>query len=163
MRAILPQAIQIKLMPSYLLLGLISGVSIACCTIILLQPIALAIKLVIIVLILLSSAYFIARDALLSLPRSWQLLAVNNKGELTITNQRGQQFQPVLAPATFIHPAFTLLNFKSNRFKFALPPVILFANTNNRDELRRLRVWLRWFKRGEIANQEDLSAADLAA
>ena len=158
MRAILPQAIQIKLMPSFLLLGLISGVSIACCAIILLQPIALAIKLVIIVLILLSSAYFIARDALLLLPRSWQLFAVNNKGELTITNQLGQQFQPVLAPSTFIHVTCTILNFKSNRFKFALPPVILFANAKNRDELRRLRVWLRWFKRGGLANQEGLIA-----
>ena len=43
---------------------------------------------------------------------------------------------------------------------FALPPVILLPNAEYADELRRLRVWLRWFKHAE--NQEDL-AADLAA
>ena len=165
MRAILPQAIQIKLTPSYLLLGLLSGISMACCAIILLQPIVLAIKLIIIALILLSSAYFICRDALLLLPWSWQKLEVDNKGELTISNKRGQQFQPTLASSTFIHAAYSLLNFKRPEFKYggfrlALPPVILFEHANNRDELRRLRVWLRWFKHlevdGQLDNQEDL-------
>ncbi len=165
MRAILPKAIQIKLTPSYLLLGLLGGVSIACCVIILLQPMLLAIKLLIIVLILASSVYFILRDALLSLPWSWQKLEVNNKGELSISNKRGQQFQPALASSTFIHAACSLLNFKRPEFKYggfrlALPPVILFEHANNRDELRRLRVWLRWFKHLEaddqIDNQEDL-------
>ena len=163
MRAVLPQAIQIKLLPSYLLLGLLSGVSIACSAIIMLQPISPLIKLLIIALILLSSAYFICRDALLLLPWSWQRLEVNHQGELTITNKRGQQFQPVLASSTFIHAACTILNFKRNRFKFALPSIILFAHTNYRDDLRRLRIWLRWFKRVELVNQEDLIAADLAA
>ena len=163
MRAVLPQAIQIKLLPSYLLLGLLSAVSIACCAIILLQPISPLIKLFIITLILLSSAYFSCRDALLLLPWSLQWLEVNHKGELTITDNRGQQFQPALAPSTFIHAACTILNFKRNHFKSALPPIILFAHTNNQDELRRLRIWLRWFKRIELVNQKDLSAADLAA
>lgn len=162
MRAVLTQAIQINLLPSYLLLGLLSGVSIACCAIILLQPISPLIKLLIIALIVATSAYFICRDALLCLPWSWQRLEVNQKGELTISNKRGQHFQPALAASTFIHAACTILNFKRNRFKFALSSLILFANTNNRDELRRLRIWLRWFKRGELMNQEDLSAADLA-
>lgn len=150
MPAILPQAIQIKLMPSQLLLGLLSGVSIACCAIILLQPIALAIKIIIVALILPSSAYFIARDALLLLPWSWQMLEVNTKGELTICNKRGQQFQPALASSTFIHAACTLLNFKSNGLKLALPPVILMTSANRRDESRRLRVWLRWFKHNSV-------------
>jgi hypothetical protein len=160
MPAILPQAILIKLMPSCLLLGLLGGVSIAACAILLLQPIALVIKLVIIALILLSSAYFIARDALLLLPWSWQMLEVDTKGELTISNKRGQQFQPALAPSTFIHAACTILNFKRVGFKLALSPVILMTSAENEDELRKLRTWLRWFKHEKI--QEDLSAADLA-
>ena len=163
MRAVLPQAIQINLLPSYLLLGLLSAVSIACSAIILLQPISPLIRLFIIALILLSSAYFICRDALLLLPWSWQRLEVNHKGELTITDKRGQQFRPVLASSTFMHAACTILNFKRNRFKIALPSIILFAHTNNRDDLRRLRIWLRWFKRVELVNQKDLNAADLVA
>ena len=92
MKPVFPQATQIKLTRLYLLLGLLSGVSIACCTIILLQPMLLLTKIVIIALILASSVYFMLRDALLLLPWSLQKLKVDNKGELTISNKRGQQF-----------------------------------------------------------------------
>ena len=149
MRAALLQPIYIKLMPSSLLLGLLGIVSITCCAILLSLPVPLYIKLVIITLILASSAYFILRDALLLLPWSWQTVEVDNKGELTITDKRNQKFQPTLAASSFIHEACTILNFKRNGFKLVSPAVILFANANNQDELRRLRVWLRWFKHQE--------------
>ena len=155
MRAVLLQPIYIKLMPSNLLLGLLGIVSIACCTILLSLPIPLYIKLVIIALILASSTYFILRDALLLLPWSWQSVDVNSKGELTITDKRSQKFQPTLASSSFIYAACTILNFKRKSFRFVSPSVILFANANNRDELRRLRVWLRWFKHDKIGYQAD--------
>ena len=119
------------------------------------QKILLAVKLVIIVLILASSVYFILRDALLVLPWSWQMVEVDNKGELTIINKRGQQFQPALASSTFIHAASIMLNFKRNVFRFGLQPIILFSNSENENELRRLRAWLRWFKRTELHSQDD--------
>ena len=151
MKPALPQVIHIQLMPSYLLLGLLSGISIACCWIVLQQATSVDIKLVIIALIVVSSAYFIARDALLMLPWSWKVLDVDHNGELTIVNQVGQQFQPTLAASCFIHEACTILNFKGiglkyNVFRLGLQPVILFSSSKNDNELRRLRVWLRWFK-----------------
>lgn len=168
MKPVFPQVIHIQLMPSYLLLGLLSGVSIACCWIVLQQAIPVDIKLVIIALIVVSSAYFIVRDALLLLPWSWKVVEVDHKGELTIVNQRGQQFQPALAASCFIHEACTILNFKGrgvkyNVFRLGLQPVILFDSRKNDNEISRLRVWLRWFKHGKLHNQEDLSAADLAS
>ncbi len=159
MRPVLLQPIHIKLIPSNLLLWLIGGVSIACCLILASLTISLFIKLVIITLILASSFYFILRDALLLLPWSWQMVDVDNKGKLTIFNKRGERFQPTLAPGSFIHAACTILNFKRNGFIFSLPPVILFSNIRNTDELRRLRVWLRWFKHEQL-HQDDLNAAD---
>ena len=158
------QPIHIKLIPSTLLLGLLLAISIVACSIIVSLPIALDLlnsfttKLLIITLILLTSAYFICRDALLMLPWSWQSLAVDSKGELTITNKRGEQFQPTPASSSFIHAACTILNVKRNGLKLALLPVILITNADNENELRRLRVWLRWFK-----HQDDLAATDLAA
>ena len=149
MPAVLLQPIYIKLMPSKLLLGLLLAISIVACAIMISLPISAYIKVVIIALVLASSAYFILRDALLLLPWSWQSVDVNSKGALTIINKHGQQFQPTLAPSTFIHEACTILNFKRKGFKFVSPAVILFANANNQDELRRLRVWLRWFKHQE--------------
>lgn len=152
------QAIHIKLMPSTLLLGLLLAFSMLTCAIIVSLPMALYFKLFIIALILLTSAYFILRDALLMLPWSWQIVDVNNKGELTMTNKRGQQFHPTPASNSFIHAACIVLNFKRNGFNFALLPVILMTNVESENELRRLRVWLRWFK-----HQDDSSVADLAA
>ena len=163
MRHDLLHTIHIELMPSKLLLGLLLAISMVACAIIVSLPMALYLfnplttKLVIIALILLTSAYFILRDVLLRLPNSWKTIDVDNKGELTMTNKSGQQFQPALASSSFIHAACTILNFKRNGFKFALAPVILMASADNENELRRLRVWLRWFKHQE-SNQEDLSA-----
>jgi hypothetical protein len=149
MRPVLLHTIHINLLPSNLLLGLIGTVSIVSCLILINLPIALYIKLVIIALILASSTYFILRDALLMLPHSWKTLEVDSKGALTMTNNRGQQFQPILAANSFIHEACTILNFKSSGFKLALAPVILFPNLQNADALRQLRVWLHWFKHHE--------------
>jgi hypothetical protein len=151
------QTIYIKLSPSKLLLGLLGGVSIVACAILLTLPISLVIKLLIIALIVASSAYFILRDALLLLPNSWKTIDVDNKGELTMANKSGQQFQLTPAQNSIIHAACSVLNFERKGFNFALPSVILLSSAENKDELRRLRVWLRWFK-----HQDDLSAADLA-
>lgn len=148
MRHALPQVIHIKLMPSNLLLGLIGAISIACCLILLRLPISLFIKLAIIALILVSSTFFILRDALLRLPNSWKTIDVDNKGALTMTNKSGQKFQLKPAPNSFIHAAYTILNFKRERLKF-VPPVILLPSAENADELRRLRVWLRWGNQDE--------------
>lgn len=99
-------------------------------------------KLLVIALILLTSAYYILRDVLLMLPWSWQLLGVDSKAKLTLANKRGQQMQPKLADSSFIHTRLVILNFKRDGFRLALPPVILLLQ--NSDDARRLKVWLRW-------------------
>lgn len=159
------QSIHIKLLPSKLMLGVLSSVSIVCCAIVLTLPILLYVKFVIIALILVSSAYFILRDALLRLPNSWQTIDVDSKGVLIMTNRNGQKFPLKPVPSSFIHAGCSVLNFKSNNikqlgFNFSFPPVILLPSAESTDELRRLRVWLRWFKQEE--NQDDLSV-DLSA
>ena len=159
MRPILLRPIHIKLQPSYLILGLLSGVSIASCLIIINLPISPYIQFAIVALIIISTLYFILRDALLLLPWSWQVVEVDNKGELTISNHSGHKFHPILASSSFIHAACSILNFKRNGFRLALPPIILLATGENADELRRLRIWLRWFRHNE-SPQDDSSVAD---
>lgn len=140
------------------MLSILCAISMLCCWILLVLPMATTLKLMAIMLVLVSSIYFILRDILLMLPWSWQLLEVDSKGKLTLINQRGQQFQPTLADSTFIHVKLTILNFKRDGFRFALPPVILWMA--NVDEVRRLRVWLRWAKRYDEHYQEDLAVND---
>ena len=146
------QAIVIQFKPSSLLLGLLSGVSILCCIILAQLPVYIAIKSGLIALVMASTLYFVLRDALSHLLNSWQSLEVNSQGELKLTNKRGEIFVPKLTNNSFIHSFVTILNFERGGFKWALPPVILFTNEENKEELRKLRVWLRWWK-----HQEDLS------
>ena len=141
MRPSLAQPIYIKLMPSKLMLGFIIGVSIISIVILLYLPISVSIKLAVIALILASSTYFILRDSLLWLPWSWNAVEVDNKGQLKISNQRGEE-----------------LNFKQASIMRALPQVILFNSTQNADEMRRLRVWLRWNKHSKLSQEDSAEA-----
>ncbi len=135
-------------------MGLLIAVSTTSCLILLALPFALIIKLVAIMVILASSAYYTARDALLVLPASLQMLDVNAKGELTVTNNRGETFQPKLAPSSFYHTKMVILNFQREGFNLAMPSLILVENqqldSKVADEIRRLRVYLRWFNQQKI-------------
>lgn len=162
MKPILTRSIVLQLTPSPLLLGLLVLVATASATIIGFAPIILAIKCAVVGLIILSTAYFICQDALLILPWSWQTLEVNVKGELKLTNKKQQQFKPQLATTSFTHQYLTILNFKTEGFIKALPPILLLPNfwkiqkqekangeSINKDALRCLRVWIRLFKHGQ--------------
>jgi len=159
MKPILSKSIVLQLAPSPLLLGLLLLVATASAMIILFVPIMLSIKCTFFVLIIASTAYFIGRDALLMLPWSWQTIEVDVKGELKLTNKKQQVFKPQIAATSFTHQHLTILNFKRNGLKLALPPILLLPNFLGRkkycndndesadnDELRRLRVWMRLFK-----------------
>lgn len=162
MKPILHQAIRIHSKPSHLMWVLQGLISIISCWILVVLPIALVIKLVMISLVIASSLYFILRDTLQVLPWSWQVLEVNNKGQLSLINRRGQQFQPALAESTFIHAQLTIINFKRKGYRLGLPPVILLATLVNKDianedQVRRLRVWLRWAKEHHTQYQEEVN------
>lgn len=161
MRNNLQQPIYIKLEQSSLLMGLISIVSIVSCLIILNIPIEIWVQVLLLILIVVTSTYFVLRDALRLLPWSWQTMQVNSGGELMLTNKRGLQFKPALAASCFIHEYLIILNFSRDGFKLALAPVILLnlnLNLNlslnqvnfNQDAIRQLRVWLRWFKHHNV-------------
>jgi hypothetical protein len=156
MKPILHQAIRIQMKPSKLMLGLLSLISIICCWILLALAMAPVIKFMGLFLVVASSIYFILRDALLMLPWSWQVLELDTQGQLTLIDRRGEKSQPALADNTFIHPMLMILNFKREGAKPALTPVIFLFTQTNTDELRRLRVWLRWAKHNQQPNQEDL-------
>ena len=153
MKPHLMQTIAIELQPSKLLLGLLCAISIVACAILAQLPFVFAIKLALIALVVISTIYFVLRNALLRLPNSWKSVEVSSLGELKLTNKCGENFEPTLAVSSLIHGFVTILNFERSSFK-RLPSVILFTSQANQEELRKLRVWLRWWK-----HQDDLSDA----
>jgi hypothetical protein len=144
MRQSLIQAIHIKLKPSYLLMGLLLAVSVACSMVLVTLPISVYVQIMAITAIIISSLYFIFRDALLWFSWSWQTIEVTNDSKLIVTNKRGDIFQPTLSSTTLVHPKMTILNFKHSGYSFALPPILMFTNTENQNALRLLRTWLLW-------------------
>jgi hypothetical protein len=146
MKTLFTRPIIIQLHPSSLLLGLLLLVATISNLILFSLPIALKIKLGLLAVIDLSSAYFIARDALLVLPWSWKALEVDTKGSLTLVNKRQQRFKPHLESSSFVHEYCVILNPQNNGFSNALQPVLIFNNVDNLESLRRLRVWLRLYK-----------------
>ena len=135
------QAIALELRPSKLLLGLLCAISMASCAILAQLPLSIFIKLALMALVVISTAYFALRDAWLCLPSSWKRIEVSSQGALKLINNRGESVEPTMAASTLIHSFMTILNFKNWR----LPPLILFTNAANQEELRKLRVWLRWY------------------
>ena len=138
------QPIFIKAEPSLLLMGLLLAIAMLSCAIITIMPLNISLIMSLCLLVIGSSGYCILRDALLVLPWSWQLIQVNGHGELTVTNKKGYQFKPKLRANSFIHEYLTILNFSQVGFKNSIPSIVLLNIKH--DEMRKLRVWLRWFK-----------------
>ena len=150
MKTLFTKPIVIQLLPSLLLLGLLVTVATVSSLVLLTMSMILPIKLTIFGLVIVSTGYFIMRDALLVLPWSWQTIVVDTKGVLTLTNNRQQHIKPLLASTSFTHQYCIILNMKRKGLRLAMPPVLLLSNVASsdelKDELRRLRVWLRLFK-----------------
>ncbi len=146
MRALFTKPIVIHLYPSLLLLGLLFVVATLSSVILFTLPIGLAFKIAIFALIVLTSAYYIARDAMLILPWSWKSVIVDTKGMLTIINNRNHRFKRHLEISSFVHEQCVILNLQNEGFSFALHSVLLLNNVDNPEALRRLRVWLRLYK-----------------
>tara|TARA_B110000977_G_scaffold116978_1_gene151147 strand:+ start:247 stop:693 length:447 start_codon:yes stop_codon:yes gene_type:complete len=130
----LNQAIKITLKPSLLLLGLLSSISIMSVAVAVVLPISFLLKCLMVVTIVCPTFYYILRDALLLLLRSWKTLEVNGGCELRLMNSSGQQFAPMLDATTLIHPWLVVINFKNpiecrGLLKMRLPSVVLFLDT----------------------------------
>lgn len=147
-----------ELQPSYLLLGLLLGISILACASVIIVGIPFGIKLCLLAIIIFACVYFVLRDALLVLPWSWQLVEVDTTGELRLTNQRDQQYLPALHASTFIHPRLIILNVnnddKRKWFHLALNPVLVFPNV--KEAHRQLRVWLKWWQHSGDGTDDNL-------
>jgi hypothetical protein len=150
MKMHLIEAIDIVIKPSFLLLGMLSVIAISCCWIISILPIHGLLKLFWFSVIIISTTYYSLRDALSLLPWSWKRVEVSVTGELRLTNQRGEQFKPNIAPTSFVHSRMVIINSQrttDTQYWFgALPPLIMLSN-NHEETHRQLRVWLRWWRR----------------
>lgn len=96
----------------------------------------------IILLILLSLFYYLARDVLLLLPDSWRDMALD-KNSVSVVSRDGSSFFGQVANKTVVSPHFVVLRIKSDNH---LRPVsrVIFPDALGADAFRDLRVRMKF-------------------
>ena len=114
------------------------------------MPLVLWVKLIGCFVIPTSTAYFIARDALLLLPWSWQGIELNAKGELFFFAKDGAKRKAMIETTSFVTAYMMLLNITLETNRWRRHAVILTDSADS-EEFRKFRVWLRWGMPLELA------------
>lgn len=138
--------IEINFQPSYILLGWYLLVSIAALLGIAYVPASLVIKLLMGCVVILMALYIILRDALLALPWSWQSVHVNALGGVELITKAQMPYEVLLLPSSVCHPCLVVLRFRrlGRAAGFQSSACLCPIRVRNFEQLRRLRVWMRW-------------------
>jgi toxin CptA len=145
--------IRLVLRPSYRLAAILAVAGLTACIIIACMPMLLSVKITICVPVVIFTAFFIVREALLCLPRSLIAVNLDSKGEMTVVNGTGVEMAVAILPDSFVSAYLTVLNLKpvAGACRRSL---ILTTDRVDREAFRQLRVWLRWGN-GEPASAQD--------
>lgn len=106
---------------------------------------SLATKLVILMPILLSLTFYLARDALLLLPGSWSKISLDQDA-VSVTTRDGSSFSGEIAGGTTVTPYFAVLCVRAEGRYFQVSRTI-FPDMFSADEFRDLRVRLRFSRK----------------
>jgi hypothetical protein len=128
---------------SYYLLSILCLATALSILVITCMPLFLWLKTLLILLVIFSSAFYIARDALGLLPWSWVALEIDSQDKLQLTAQNGVQQTVTVLPESLVASYLIVLQVKIEQ-RFLRKSLILLPDSANSDDLRRLRVWLKW-------------------
>lgn len=168
------------LQPSYALAALLTVMGLLSCLSNWFAPIALLTKLTLGLVIVFTTVYFIARDVLLLLPKSWRQVEVNDKGRLILTNSNGERFNTSVKTNSYVALYLVILHvdrldqveginpisdvrltkkYWLNRLIATWKPnsslLVLSPDSANQDNLRQIRVWLSWWQHSHTDNHAD--------
>jgi len=140
--------IQLDFKPSMLASALFTLMSLGAFSIVILLAFSWQIKLLLCVLIMASAIYTLLCHSLLLLPWSCVGLKVSIKNQLQLVLKNGDVLDVIAQSNSVVTPYLTVLN---SRIKDAglvhglfHQHLIIFPDAVNADDLRKLRVWLRW-------------------
>ena len=135
--------IKLNLKPSYWLAALLTFSSLGACIIVLCLPMPISLKILVCVPIVLAATYFIAQDALIFFPWSFAGLALNTKGELSVTRKDRLDCAASVLDSSFVAAYLTVLNLKISGSRWRRNMLITPDRVDG-DAFRQVRVWLRW-------------------
>ena len=142
--------ITLTLLPSRRLLLLLVVAGLFFSLMLFLVPIPPWLRMVVLLLVLLSTGYFCLRDALLWLPWSYTAIPIAHKNQLRLTQKSGKQVEMHVLANTVVTAYLTVLNgqFKEATLlqKLIAKHLIILPDAVEAEDYRQLRVWLRWSK-----------------
>jgi toxin CptA len=113
-------------------------------------PLALTLRVALIIGVLVTTAYFSLRDAVLALPWSVTALNINAKNQWQLTCKNGDFFEVFVQANTVVTPYLTVLNCQKVEAtflqRFCTIHIIILPDAVDAQAYRQLRVWLRWAK-----------------
>ena len=133
----------LDLKPSFYLAYLLGLLSLIACYIVLILPIALWMKTITILVMVLVSGFYIARDALLIPPASWCAVYLDKDQKIMVRSVAGHKYLARVLPSTVVLPFITILNFKVPDC-FWVQTIIILPDRVDVDVFRRWRVFLTW-------------------
>lgn len=99
-------------------------------------------RVVMLLLVLLSLTYYLARDAFLLLPDSWHEISLD-QGDVVIVNRRGSRLIGRILNKTAVSPYFIVLCIKFEGFNL-LHSRVIFPDALNADTFREICVRLKY-------------------
>lgn len=133
-----------KLMILLITAGLFFG------SMLLLLTLPIGINIILLTLILLSTAYFVMNIALLSLPWSWCSVSINKAGECSLTQKNDESFIVRIQPDSFVSSFLTIIHVVPLEYRWYKiwhhRHIILLQDNADAELFRKLRVYLRWHK-----------------
>lgn len=135
--------IRLDLQPSARLTWILLVAVTAACGAIFVLPLALWVKLPIMLAIIAAAAFHIGRDAQLRLRSSILALEVGGDGTLRYLTRAAGWKEAVVRGDSLVMPTLTVLVLATEERWFPRYAV-LFSDSGNPEMFRRLRVWLLW-------------------
>ena len=141
--------VRLDFKPSVLLVSIFSSAEISACMTLIFMPVSVMLKIGLCLLIVLVVSYQVLDQGLKRLPQSCTSLALNAKGELTVSTKDGSEQQITVLPSSFVTSYLTVLNYKVQG-KYWQRSIVLLPDNVDTEAFRQLRVWLRWGRQTSV-------------
>jgi len=134
--------LQIEVRSSRLLLMLFSCLHLVSFLLLFLMPLPIELTLFCVIFIVISGIYVVVFHALKHSSASIVGLVWDRNDDWLVLDKSGKQWEVVLDGNSFVHPWFSILNFKQEN-KWLSQSVMLLSDNVDKNDYRRLRVRLR--------------------
>lgn len=139
---------QVDFKSSKRFVGLFVIASVAACIVLVTMPISWQIKAIVVSLIVACVGHTILLHGLKCLPASVVSIRVDSKNDLHILHKSGEEQRVTVAANTTVTPYLVVLNVDQSSSiwwkRFFGTSIIILPDHAHADNLRQLRVWLKW-------------------